>query len=116
MIQHALPVMLDFVQQGKLSIEKVVEKMAHNPAILYQIKDRGFIREGYYADLVLVDMHQSACVSAESILYKCGWSPLEGMTLNSSVLKTWVNGHLLYDEGTWNEMRLGLPLRKISQG
>jgi len=116
MIQYALPVMLDFVQQGKLSIEKVVEKMAHNPAILYQIKDRGFIREGYYADLVLVDMHQSACVSAESILYKCGWSPLEGMTLNSSVLKTWVNGHLLYDEGTWNEMRLGLPLRKISQG
>ncbi|MEN9332994.1 MAG: hypothetical protein RLY35_174 [Bacteroidota bacterium] len=113
MIQHALPVLLDFVHQGKLTIEKVVEKMAHNPAVLYQIQDRGFIREGYYADLVLVDMHQKMTITDENILYKCGWSPLEGRTLNARILQTWVNGHLLFNEGSWNFSRLGLPLQKV---
>jgi dihydroorotase len=113
MIQHALPVLLDFVHQGKWTIEKVVEKMAHNPAVLYQIQDRGFIREGYYADLVLVDMHQKMTITDENILYKCGWSPLEGRTLNARILKTWVNGHLLFNEGSWNVSRLGLPLQKV---
>ncbi len=114
MIQHALPVMLDFVQQGNLTIEKVVEKMAHNPAILYRIKDRGFVKEGYYADLVLVDMNSNVTIKTDNILYKCGWSPLEGMTLNSRVLKTWVNGHLVFDEGDWDISKKGLPLEKMS--
>jgi dihydroorotase len=84
--------------------------MCHNPAILYRIKDRGYIREGYFADLVLVDLNQPWTVSKENILYKCGWSPLEGTTFHSQVVKTWVNGQLSYDQGKFQEGYKGKAL------
>lgn len=111
MIQHALNVMLEFHHQGKISLEKIAEKMCHNPATLYQIKNRGFIREGYYADLVLVDLNRNWQVAPENILYKCGWSPLEGTTFHSQVTQTLVNGHLVYDQGTFHETIKGKALR-----
>ena len=87
--------MLEFVKRGKLSLEKLVEKMCHNPAICFKIENRGFIREGYYADLVLVNPNKSWKVSKNNILYKCGWSPFEGEIFNSKVTHTFVNGHHL---------------------
>lgn len=111
LVQHALVAMLDFVHEGWISIERVVEKMAHAPAVLFQIADRGFIREGYMADLVLVDLNQEWSVSSSNILYKCGWSPFEGHTFKSKVLKTFVNGELVYDEGAFNESVLGQRLK-----
>ena len=110
MIQHALPVMLDFVNEGKLSLTTLVEKMSHNPAIVYNIKDRGFIREGYYADLTLVDLNDPWVVDKDNVYYKCGWSPLEGRELRARVIKTWVNGSLVFDEGTLEEGVSGRPL------
>jgi len=110
MVQHSLHCMLEFFRQGRISLEKIVEKMCHNPAILYRIKKRGFILEGYFADLVLVDMDSSWTVSKENILYKCGWSPLEGTTFHSRILKTWVNGHLAYEEGKFHEEVKGKSL------
>jgi len=86
--------------------------MCHNPAILYQIEDRGFIREGDYADACLVDLDSPWTVTPENILYKCGWSPLTGVTFRSTVLKTFVNGRLVYDEGRFDESARGLPLEK----
>ncbi|MFT4772122.1 MAG: dihydroorotase [Cryomorphaceae bacterium] len=115
LVQHALVAMLEFVHQGKLSYELLAEKMCHNPAILYSIKKRGFIREGYYADLTLVDINRPWTVSPENILYKCGWSPLEGTTFHSAVTNTWVNGHMVYDEGEFDESRRGMRLEKIPQ-
>ena len=103
LVQHSLACLMEFFHQGKISLEKIVEKMCHNPAILYRIKDRGFIREGYFADLVLVDLNKPWTVSKENILYKCGWSPLEGTTFQSQVISTWVNGHLVYDAGKFHE-------------
>ncbi len=97
LVQHSLNVMLNYAQQGKISIEKVVEKMAHNPAILFEIEKRGFIKEGYKADLVLVDFNEKYTVAKDNILYKCGWSPLEGLELNNKVTHTFVNGKLAYD-------------------
>lgn len=111
MVQHALNIMLEFYQQGKITLEKIAEKMCHNPAILYRIENRGFIREGYYADLVLVDLDRHWQVAPENILYKCGWSPLEGTTFHSQVTHTIVNGHLVYDQGTFNETIKGKALR-----
>jgi len=99
MVQHALPVLLECVQQGKITIEKVVEKMCHNPAILFSIEDRGYIRSGYFADLVLVDMDLAQTVTRENVLYKCGWSPLEGTRLRGTVTHTIINGKVLYKEG-----------------
>jgi dihydroorotase len=99
LVQHSLLMMLHYVKEGRISLEKVVEKMAHAPAQCFQIRERGFIREGYHADLVLVDLKQSTTVSKENILYKCGWSPLEGVTLPAQVMKTFVNGELVYDKG-----------------
>jgi dihydroorotase len=99
LIQHSLQVMLDFYQQGKISLEKVVEKMAHAPAECFKIKERGYIREGYWADLVLVDLNKPFTVTKESLQYKCGWSPFEGKTFGSSVVKTFVSGDLKYDNG-----------------
>lgn len=96
MVQHALVAMLEMYHQGKISLEKIVEKFAHNPAVLFQIKDRGFIREGYKADLVLVDLNSPWAVKKENILYKCGWSPLEGTVFKSRVIHTLVNGVLVY--------------------
>jgi dihydroorotase len=111
LVQHALPAMLEFVKEGWISIEKVVEKMAHAPAICFQIAERGFIREGYFADLVLVDLHSSWEVNKSNILYKCGWSPFEGNTFSSKVVKTFVNGHLAYDAGKFNETNKGMRLQ-----
>ncbi|QCX52788.1 dihydroorotase [Elizabethkingia sp. JS20170427COW] len=107
LVQHALPVMLENYHSGKISLEKIVEKMCHNPAILFQIDKRGFIREGYKADLVLVDLQKPWTVEKENILYKCGWSPLEGMQLHSSITHTFINGHLAYDNGIFSEERHG---------
>ena len=110
MVQHSLNVMLEFYKQGKISLEKIVEKMCHNPAIMYHIEKRGFIREGYYADLVLVDMDAPWTVSKENILYKCGWSPLEGTLFNTQVTHTLVNGHLVYEQGEFDEEQKGMAL------
>jgi len=96
LVQHSLAAMLQFYHQEKISLEKIVEKMCHNPAILFQIKDRGFIREGYKADLVLVDLNAPWSVQADNIQYKCGWSPFEGVTFKSRVTHTFVNGNLVY--------------------
>jgi len=103
MVQHALTVMLELHKQGVFSKELIVEKMAHAPAELFNLKERGYIREGYYADLVLVDPNHSWTVEKENLLYKCGWSPLEGETFSHKVVKTFVNGHLVYDNGQLNE-------------
>jgi dihydroorotase len=110
LVQHSLNCLLEFYAQGKISLEKIVEKMCHNPAILYRIKERGYIREGYFADLTLVDLNSEWTVSKENILYKCGWSPLEGTTFHSKVLNTWVNGHLAYEQGTFHEEVKGKAL------
>ena len=99
LVQHALPVMLEFYKQGKISLEKVFQKMAHNPAICFQIDKRGFIREGYWADLVLADLNKPSFVSRENVLSKCGWSPFEGQTFSASVISTIVSGNLVYDQG-----------------
>ena len=101
MVQHALPVLLECVQQGKITLEKVVEKMCHNPAILFDIEQRGYIREGYFADLVLVDTNASQTVTRNNVLYKCGWSPLEGATLRGAVTHTIINGNVIYNQGNF---------------
>ncbi len=98
LVQHALQAMLEKVKEGKISIERVVEKMAHAPAILFKIQNRGFIREGYFADLVVVDAVPQTVIK-ENLLYKCGWSPFEGTTFSNSIMKTFVNGNLVYDNG-----------------
>ncbi|HTF80323.1 MAG TPA: dihydroorotase [Cytophagales bacterium] len=97
LVQHSLLAMLDFYHQGKITLEEIARKMAHNVAELFQIDRRGFIREGYYADLVLVNLNKSHVVNKAHILYKCGWSPFEGHTFNSSIEKTFVSGNLVYD-------------------
>jgi len=107
LVQHALPVMIEHFKNGKISLEKIVEKMCHNPAILFQIEKRGFIREGYKADLVLLDLEDSETVSKENILYKCGWSPLEGMNLHSKVTHTFVNGNVAYENGEVKAEKFG---------
>ena len=99
MVQHALPVLLELVHQGKLTIEKLVEKTSHHVAEAYRMQDRGYIREGYYADLVLVDLNKPWHVTKENLLYKCNWSPLEGQLFQSAVEKTIVNGSVVYDSG-----------------
>lgn len=96
LVQHALPAMLEFYHQGKISLEKIVEKMCHNPAILFQVEKRGYIRKGYKADLVLVDLNAPWTVKKDNILYKCGWSPFEGTTFKSRITHTFVNGRLAY--------------------
>jgi len=110
LVQHALPAMLSFANQGKISLEKVVEKMCHNPAICFQIENRGFIREGYFADLVLVDLNKPWEVTKENILYKCGWSPFEGETFNAQITHTFVNGHIAYEYGCFDETSRGMRL------
>jgi dihydroorotase len=103
LLQHSLTAMLELWHRQILSIEKIVEKMCHNPGILFNIKERGFIREGYKADLCLVDPENPWTVSRENILYKCGWSPFEGTTFRSRVLTTIVNGNIVYDNGVLDE-------------
>ncbi|MDP3468896.1 MAG: dihydroorotase [Daejeonella sp.] len=99
LVQHALVAMLEFYKQGKISLEKIVEKMAHSPAICFQVENRGFIREGYWADLVLVDLNKRSTVSRANVLSKCGWSPFEGQTFASTVISTIISGNLVYDNG-----------------
>ncbi|MBF6627099.1 MAG: dihydroorotase [Proteiniphilum sp.] len=111
LVQHSLQVMLELVEQGHWTKELVVEKMCHAPARLFQIKERGFIREGYYADLVLVDPAVPYTVTADNILYKCGWSPFEGETFSTSVTKTFVNGKLLFDNGVISDNLFGKALQ-----
>ncbi|MBT3621398.1 dihydroorotase [Flavobacteriales bacterium] len=110
LVQHALPAMLAFVNQKKISLEKVVEKMCHNPAICFQVENRGFIREGYFADLVLVDLDKPWEVTKDNILYKCGWSPFEGETFNAQITHTFVNGHIAYEYGSFDETQRGMRL------
>jgi dihydroorotase len=110
LIQHSLHMMLEFWRQGRIPLETIVAKMCHNPAILYRIVDRGFIREGYAADLVLVDPNRPWTVSKENILYKCGWSPVDGVTFTSTVTHTFVNGHPVYVNGIFDETVKGRRL------
>lgn len=107
LIQHSLVAMLDFYHQGKISLEKIADKMAHRVATLFRIKDRGFVREGFMADLVLVDLNSPWTVSKENILAKCGWSPFEGHTFQSQVTHTIVSGHLAYNQGKFDESKKG---------
>jgi dihydroorotase len=103
LVQHSLVIMMEMYHMGLIPLEKIVGKMCHNPAILYKIRDRGFIREGYKADICLVDPDSIWTVSKENLLYKCGWSPFEGTTFRSKVVKTIVNGTIVYDNGSLNE-------------
>lgn len=111
LVQHSLNIMLEFAAQGKISLERVVEKMSHAVADVFRIEKRGYIREGYWADLVLVDLNQTTFVSKENILFKCGWSPLEGTTFQSKVTHTLVSGHVVYENGTFDESKQGKRLR-----
>lgn len=107
MIQHTLVAMMGFYHLGRITLEKIVEKLAHNPAVLYRVEKRGFIREGYFADLVLVDPDDPWVVESSNILYKCGWSPFEGVTFRSRVTHTWVNGHLVFELGRFDSAQNG---------
>ena len=110
LVQHALPTMLEFYHQGKISLEKIVEKMSHHVAEIYRIKERGYIREGYFADLVLVDLNQLWQVTPKNTLYKCQWSPFENQFFKSKIIKTFVNGNLVYNDGIINEEKQGKRL------
>ena len=99
LVQHALAAMLEMHHQGKIGLEKIVEKMSHHVAEAYRIKERGYIREGYFADLVLVDLHHPWKVSPRNLLYKCNWSPFSGQLFRSNITHTWVNGTLMYENG-----------------
>ena len=103
LVQHAIIALLEKVKEGVIPIEKVVEKMSHNPAKLFQIEKRGFIKEGYFADIVLIDTNKPQTVSKDNILYKCGWSPFEGTTFSSTITHTFVNGNLIYNNGIFND-------------
>ena len=107
LVQHPLLLMLHYYKKGRISLEKIAEKMSHAVADCFQIAERGYIREGYYADLVIVDLNSSVKVSKENILYKCGWSPLEGFEFPASITHTFVNGHLVYGNG-----KCGMNLNK----
>ncbi len=111
LVQHSVVAMMEFVHQKKISIEKMVQKMSHNPAILFQVEKRGFLREGYFADIVLVNPNAPWKVDKKNILAKCGWSPFEGNTFRSAVTHTWVSGHLAYADGLFNEGSNGLRLK-----
>lgn len=113
MVQHSLVAMLEYVHQGIFSLEKIVEKMCHTPADIFQVKNRGYIREGYFADLVLVDSDDPWTINKSNLYYKCGWSPLEGTSMKSRVINTFVNGHLVYDNGIFDETIKGQALEFI---
>ena len=110
LVQHSLSAMLEFYHQGKITLEKIAEKMSHAVADCFQIEKRGYIREGYFADLVLVDLNKSWTVDKSNILYKCGWSPFEGVMFHSKITHTFVNGNLVYDNGVFNETKKGQRL------
>lgn len=111
MVQHSLIAMLELYHQGKIPLEKVIEKMCHNPAILFNINKRGFIKQGYMADLVLVDLNNNQEVNRDNVLYKCGWSPMEGEVFHSKVVSTFVNGNRVYNKGVFTENIKGERLK-----
>lgn len=110
LVQHALVAMLEMMHQGVFTLEQIVQKMSHDPAICFQIEDRGYLREGYYADLVLVDLNRPWTVSRDNVLYKCGWSPFEEQTFQAQVLATWVNGYPVYQNGAFGKEGMGQRL------
>jgi dihydroorotase len=110
MVQHSLTAMLEFYHKGEITLEQVVEKMCHNPAILFRVEKRGFIRKGYFADLVLVNLHDRWTVEKEGLYYKCGWSPMEGETFSSRVKTTFVNGHKVFEDEKFDESNKGKRL------
>jgi dihydroorotase len=110
MIQFSLVAMLELVDQGVLTIERMVELMCHNPAVLFDVRKRGFLRKGYKADIVIVRPNQSWTVTPEVIQSKCGWSPMEGQTFHSKVEKTFVNGNLVYTDNLVNSLHRGQAL------
>lgn len=110
LVQHALLALLTAVGKGKISIEKLVQKACHNPAILFEIEKRGYVKEGFYADLVLVDLNKKTLVTEESLLYQCKWSPFEGETFEAKIDTTWVNGSCVYDKGIVIEKKAGKRL------
>lgn len=107
LVQHSLNVMLNMHHQGKITLEKLVEKMCHAPAECFKVKERGYLREGYHADLVLVDINETHTVTKENVLSKCGWSPFENESMYGKVEKTWVSGHLAYNNGEFDETKKG---------
>jgi dihydroorotase len=111
LVQHPLLLMLYYCKEGRISLEKIAEKMSHALADCFQIKERGYIREGYHADLVIADLNQTTIVSKNNILYKCGWSPLEGFEFPATITHTFVNGNLVYGNGTWDESKKGQRLK-----
>ena len=110
LVQHAVVALMESYQKGRISLEKLVEKMCHNPAILFQIEKRGFVREGYYADLILVDPNDPWTVNKNNILYKCGWSPFEGVTFNSKITHTFLNGSLVYHNDKFSKEKAAMQL------
>ena len=107
LVQHSMLLMLHYHQLGKISLEKIVQKMSHAVADCFHIENRGYIREGYFADLVIANLKNTTTVSKENLLYKCGWSPLEGFNFNAQIEKTFVNGSMVYDKGNWDESNKG---------
>ncbi len=110
LVQHSMVAMLDFYQQGKISLERVAEKMSHAPADCFQIAERGYLREGYHADIVIANLNKPWTVAKENVMSKCGWSPFEGHQFKSSIEKVFVSGHLAYDDGAINDSILGQRL------
>ena len=110
LVQHSLLALLSFVKRGKITLEKLVQKACHNPAILFEIDKRGFLKEGFYADLVLVDLNDKTMVTKDSLLYKCGWSPFEGVTFDAKIQKTFVNGIKVYENGKIINTKAGKKL------
>ena len=110
LVQHAVVAMFEAFHQGKITVEKIVEKMAHNPAIIFKIEKRGFIKVGYYADLVIIDPAKPWSVNKDNILYKCGWSPFEGSNFKSRISHTFVNGQLVYENAKVKEIKAGKRL------
>jgi dihydroorotase len=111
LVQHPLLLMLHYYKEGRISLEKIAQKMSHDVATCFQIADRGYIREGYAADLVMVNMNKPTTVTKENIFYKCGWSPLENFTFPASIERTWVNGNLVWDNNMFNEAVMGERMR-----
>ena len=110
LVQHSLQTMLEFNEANQLSLERIVRKSSHNPAVLFGIVDRGFIREGYFADLVSIDLDKPQTITSENILYRCGWSPFEGESFSSSIHMTILNGDIVFRSGEVMERPSGQPL------
>lgn len=110
LVQHALPAMLENFHDGKITLERMVEKMCHNPSILFDIEKRGYLKEGYFADIVIADLDNPQKVTKENIVYKCGWSPFEGNTFKSRITHTFVNGHLAFENGNISDKRNAMRL------